>query len=64
ADPRLLSFCTGHGITVGTILEVHAGTEFSESLEVAVVTAGTRVALGRSATDAIWVAVTAQASPQ
>ena len=64
ADPRLLSFCTGHGITVGTTLEVHAGTEFSESLEVAVETAGTRVALGRSATDAIWVAVTAQASPQ
>lgn len=62
AEPRLLSFCTGHGITVGTSLQVHAGPEFSDSLEVAVEETEHRVPLGRSATDAIWVAVAAPGS--
>src|SRR5699024_4956819 len=55
ADPRLLSFCAEHGITVGATLEVRTGPAFSDSLEVAVPGAPTRVPLGRSATDAIWV---------
>ena len=59
ADPRLLSFCAEHGITVGATLEVRTGPAFSDSLEVAVPGAPTRVPLGRSATDAIWVSTPA-----
>ena len=62
ADPRLLSFCSDQGITVGATLDVRTGPEFSDSLEVAVEVAGTRVPLGRSATDAIWASVLAPTS--
>lgn len=57
ADPRLLSFCAEHGITVGASLDVRTGPAFSDSLEVSVPGASARVPLGRSATDAIWVSL-------
>ncbi|MDN5821867.1 MAG: metal-dependent transcriptional regulator [Brachybacterium sp.] len=59
ADPRLLSFCAEHGITVGATLEVRTGPAFSDSLEVSVPGASARVPLGRSATDAIWASIPA-----
>lgn len=58
ADPRLLTFCAEHGITIGAVLEIHEGPPFSESLEIAVAGSNIRVPLGRSATDSIWVSRT------
>lgn len=55
ADPQLLTFCAGHGLTIGTMLDVHAGPPFSDSLEIVVNGSDVRVPLGRSATDSIWV---------
>lgn len=56
ADPDLLAFFAGHGITVGAVLAVHHGPPFSDALEVAV-TGGDRIPLGRGATEAVWVSV-------
>lgn len=63
ADPRLLTFCAGHGITVGAVLTVRPGPEFSGSLEVSVGADDSAVPLGRAATDAIWVALPTAPSP-
>lgn len=55
ADPALLRFFEGKGIGVRVVLEVSEGAPFSDSLEVRVADTATAVALGRSATDALYV---------
>lgn len=55
ADPELLRFFSECGIGVGGRLLVREGSPFSGSVEVLVDGADTPVALGRPATDAVWV---------
>lgn len=57
ADPGLLAHLTRHGIGVGTVLDVLPGSPYSEALEISVPGADGAIALGRAATDAIWVSV-------
>lgn len=54
-DGELLQFFAERGITYGAVLETHPSAPYSEVLEVAVDGQGTRLALGRAATDAVWV---------
>lgn len=54
-DPELLRFFTAHGIGVGAILDVQPGAPFSEVLSVRTDGAAEPIALGRAATDAIYV---------
>lgn len=55
ADPHLLRFCEERRIGVGTRLRVQAGAPFSDSLEVHIGDSSDPVALGRSATDSLFV---------
>lgn len=55
-DGELLQFFTERGIGVGTKLEVRPGAPYSGSVAVVVEGDSEPVALGRAATDAIWVA--------
>ncbi|WCC79579.1 metal-dependent transcriptional regulator [Cutibacterium equinum] len=55
SDPGLLQFLAECGIGVGTVLEPRPGAPYSDSIEVTV--ADRVIALGRSATDAVWVSV-------
>jgi DtxR family Mn-dependent transcriptional regulator len=55
ADPDLLRFFAERGLGVGATLELRSGAPFSGSVEVVVDGGEESVALGQSATDAIWV---------
>ena len=57
ADPALLQFFEGHGFVIGASLDIGEGSPFSEALDARVVGADASVALGRSATDALYVSV-------
>lgn len=70
ADPTLLQFFEGQGITIGARMSVQEGPQFSEALEVRVLEEvgpdgstdeqsimGPTITLGRTATDALYVAV-------
>ncbi|MCA0379481.1 MAG: metal-dependent transcriptional regulator [Actinobacteria bacterium] len=54
-DPALLQFFEDRGIVLGAHLIVREGSPFSESLDVHVDGDGQPVALGRTATDALYV---------
>lgn len=56
SDPQLLAFLKEHGIVTGAVLDTREGAPFSESLEVRVFGSAPWVLLGRSATDAVFVA--------
>ncbi|MBN9613549.1 MAG: metal-dependent transcriptional regulator [Actinobacteria bacterium] len=55
ADPALLQFFRESGIGIGTRLVTAAGAPFSESVEVRISGQDRGIALGRSATDALYV---------
>lgn len=57
SDSALLQFFEGHGIVVGAELVIGAGAPFSDAVDVRAVGADSSVALGRSATDALYVSV-------
>lgn len=57
SDPALLQFFQEHGFVVGATLEIGEGAAFSDSLDVRVAEAASSVALGRSATDALYVSI-------
>lgn len=57
SDPALLQFFQEHGFVVGATLDVGEGAAFSDSLDVRVAEAASSVALGRSATDALYVSI-------
>jgi DtxR family Mn-dependent transcriptional regulator len=61
ADPELLQFFAQRGIGIGTVFEVQAGAPYSDAIT-ARTDGGDSVALGRSATDAVWVAPQIEAS--
>lgn len=54
-DPQLLQFFAENGIRYGTVLEAHPSTPYSEAIEVLIEGRKDRLALGRAATDAVWV---------
>lgn len=56
-DSELLQFFADHGIVYGTVLETRAAAPYTDTLEVAVVEHEAVLPLGRSATDAVWVAM-------
>src|SRR5699024_4619911 len=56
-DPRLLQFFTDQGVGIGTIINVEAGSPYSDALEITA-DGSTTVTLGSSATDAVWVSHT------
>ena len=58
ADPRLLQFFEEHGFVVGARLKISEGAPFSDALDARVVESGVSVALGRLATDALYVSIT------
>ena len=57
SDPALLQFFQEHGFVVGATLEIGEGAAFSDSLDVRVAGEASSVALGRSATDALYVSI-------
>lgn len=57
SDPALLQFFQEHGFVVGATLDIGEGAAFSDSLDVRVAEAASSVALGRSATDALYVSI-------
>ena len=57
SDPALLQFFQEHGFVVGVTLEIGEGAAFSDSLDVRVAGAASSVALGSSATDALYVSI-------
>ncbi len=57
ADPALLQFLQEQGLGVGVTVEVTEGPAFSDALAVRVAGSDAPVALGRSATDALYVSV-------
>lgn len=59
SDPALLQFFEEHGFLFGATLEIGEGSPFSDALDTRVAGADTSVALGRSATDAIYVSFAA-----
>lgn len=59
-DPSLLQFFEAHGFVVDAALEVTAGPPFSDALDVRALSSETPVTLGRSATDALYVSLTAR----
>lgn len=56
-DSELLQFFADHGIVYGTVLQTRAAAPYTDTLEVAVVEHEAVLPLGRSATDAVWVAM-------
>lgn len=56
-DSELLQFFADHGIVYGTVLETRAAALYTDTLEVAVVEHEAVLPLGRSATNAVWVAM-------
>ena len=56
-DSELLQFFADHGIVYGTVLETRAAAPYTDTLEVAVVEHEAVLPLGRSATNAVWVAM-------
>ncbi|SJM50067.1 metal-dependent transcriptional regulator [Gulosibacter sp. 10] len=54
-DPELLQFFAGHGIGVGTVLEVRAGAPYSDAVGLVFDGREEPLPLGRSATGAVWV---------
>lgn len=59
SDPALLQFFEEHGFVIGSMLEIGEGAPFSDALDARVTGSDTSVALGRSATDALYVSVVA-----
>ncbi len=57
SDPALLQFFEGHGFAVGATLEITEGAPFSGALDARLQGTDSSVALGRSATDALYVSV-------
>lgn len=57
ADPALLQFFEGHGFVVGATLEIREGAPFSDALDARLQGMDSSVALGRSATDALYVSI-------
>ncbi|MDZ8200773.1 metal-dependent transcriptional regulator [Microbacterium sp. SSW1-59] len=55
-DPGLLQYFAEHGVGYGTVLTTRAGAPYSDVVNVAVAD-GAPFALGRAATDAVWVTV-------
>lgn len=55
ADSGLLQYFAEQGIGVGTILEANAAAPYSGALAIVVDGRGEPIALGKSATDAVWV---------
>lgn len=62
SDPALLQFFEENGIGVGVTLEVVEGPPFSDALNVGVAGAEPSLALGRSATDALYVSTSSVGS--
>lgn len=56
ADPGLLQFFAERGVDVGSTIATQPAEPYSEALGVLVEGQGQPLALGRSATDAVWVA--------
>jgi len=63
ADPELLRYLFEHGVRIGAALRVGVGAPYSESVEVRVEGGTVPLALGRAATDAVWVSVPVRAAP-
>jgi len=59
ADPALLQFFAERGIGIGTHLVTSEGAPFSESIDVRISGEDRGIALGRSATDALYVSAPA-----
>lgn len=57
SDPTLLQFLAGHGFVVGVTLEIGEGAPFSDALDARLQGSDSSVALGRSATDALYVSI-------
>lgn len=57
ADAGLLQFFAEHGIGVGTVVRSRPGAPYSDSVDIAIDGEDASIALGRSATDAVWVTV-------
>lgn len=60
ADPGLLQFFADRGLGVGTRVELRAGAPYSDSVEVRVEGRDEPVALGRPATEMVWVGVSSR----
>ena len=56
-DPALLQFFHEHGIVFGTRLEVSEGAPFSGAMNVSLISGAEPLALGRAATDALYVSL-------
>lgn len=56
-DPGLLQFFEERGLVIGASLTVSAGAPYSDAVDVTVGDGGTAVALGRTATDALYVSL-------
>lgn len=57
ADPALLQFLAGKGLTFGAIVRAREAEPFSETLDLEVDGVNGTAALGKTATDAVWVTV-------
>lgn len=57
ADPSLLRYFQGHGIGLDARLSVSEGARYSDTLKVRLMDGDASVALGRAATDALYVSV-------
>ena len=57
ADPALLQFLAGKGLTFGAIVRAREAEPFSETLDLEVDGVKGIAALGKTATDAVWVTV-------
>lgn len=55
ADPHLLQFFTDHHISIGTVIQIADSSPYSDNVNIRVDAATENIALGQSATDAIWV---------
>ncbi|MCT2025998.1 metal-dependent transcriptional regulator [Dermabacter hominis] len=57
ADPALLQFLAGKGLTFGAIVRAREAEPFSETLDLEVDGVTGTATLGKTATDAVWVTV-------
>lgn len=56
-DPELLQFFADHGIGYGTLITTGFAAPYSDTIELTITALGTTLSLGRTATDAVWVAM-------
>ena len=57
ADPALLQYFSEHGIAVGSTVTSRSGSPFSGAIEISAGPGAAALALGSSATDAVWVSL-------